>query len=215
MTIDQILEGIEAELSLMRELGIRSIPFDRELLKEEATIAHLQPIPKPNPEPNSTRGPLAEPAERSSESTGFRAVRQTAPSANHVAPLKRLELLKRSYSFVFLHDKPLSPEGAETFEKIRTAMNLSAESAPLLFDYDPKTFPKAKLYIVMGPAALSKFMPGVRLSYFSFGKSAGGKDIHFTYSPEYFLMLNPKEKAVLLLKHKMWTALKNALQRFS
>lgn len=206
MTIDQILEGIEAELSLMRELGVRSVPFDRELLREE--VREVRDVPEVREVPKV----LPKKVEPPSLNTSHLSLNTKSPPP---ARLERLELLKRSYDFVFLHDKPLSEKGAETFEKIRTAMNLSADTAPLLTEYEAKSFPKAKLYIVMGPAALSKFMPGVRLSYFSFGKSAGGKDIHFTYSPEFFLRLDPKDKAVLLLKHKMWTQLKNAMNRIS
>lgn len=202
-TIDQILEGIEAELSLMRELGVRLVPFDRDLLKEEF------------PEVREVRKVLPKKEEPPSLNTYHLSLNTKSPPPEPLKPLERLERLKRSYDFVFLHDKPLSEKGAETFEKIRAAMNLTKETAPILTEYEAKTFPKAKLYIVMGPAALSKFMPGVKLSYFSFGKSAGGKDIHFTYSPEYFLRLDPKDKAVLLLKHKMWTALKNAMSRIS
>lgn len=208
-TIDQILEGIEAELSLMRELGVRLVPFDRELLREE--VQNVREVPEVR-EVRKVLPKKEEPPSLNTQHSNFNT-KSPPPEPSRLAALNSIK--RGAYDFVFLHDKPLSEKGTETFEKIRAAMNLTQETAPLLTEYEAKTFPRAKLYIVMGPAALSKFMPGVRLSYFSFGKSAGGKDIHFTYSPEYFLRLDPKDKAVLLLKHKMWTALKNAMSRIS
>ena len=80
--LDYLLDGVEAELALERELGVRLVECDRELLK-----------PLPNQEVAAVARSVEErPAERQSVSASDQPTAQ-------------------QYDFVFLHDKPLTAGG--------------------------------------------------------------------------------------------------------
>ncbi len=100
--LDYILEGLEAELALERELGVRSFEIDRSLREPLGpTGVEAAPIvPKPAP---------IDP-------------RPTPIDANR--PQKA--------AMVFLHDRPLPPAGEEMIAKISSALGLKPEDAPIL-----------------------------------------------------------------------------------
>ena len=120
--LDYILDGLEAELALARELGVRTVEIDRALLVPPSASAAVRPPPPPAPAP-----------------------RPPAASAS-------------AYAFVFLHDKPLSPAGAEMMAKIVAAMGKTAATAPVVV---APPLPKAKVYIVLGGLALKRWFPGL------------------------------------------------------
>ena len=101
--VDYILDGLEAELELERELGVRAVEIDRALL---ASPSHSPTPPLPHsstpPLPHSPTPPLP-------------------PS-----PTSTL-------SFAFLHDGPLSSDGIEMMAKIVTAMHETPDTAPIVF----------------------------------------------------------------------------------
>ena len=100
--LDYLLDGVEAELALERELGVRLVECDRALLK---------PLPKPEVAPDAR--PVARPVERPG----------LAPSAQPAA---------QQYDFVFLHDKPLTAGGVEMMAKIAGALGKNLTTAPVL-----------------------------------------------------------------------------------
>ena len=105
--LDYLLDGVEAELALERELGVRLVECDRELLK-----------PLPNREVAAVARYVEErPAERPS----VRASDQ--PTA-------------QQYDFVFLHDKPLTAGGVEMMAKIVGALGKNLVTAPVVCEGD-------------------------------------------------------------------------------
>ena len=185
--MEYVLDGLEAELELERELGVRAVEIDRSLLSPP---------------------PAAAPAVRAGVPPPAADIRQpaTVPEpqpANH-APLST------SLDFVFLHDRPLSPGGIEMMAKIVTAMKKTAESAPIVFNGER---PAAKAYVLLGSGALRKWLPGVKGAPGEWVKDQAGNGYLVTYSPEFILRMGPPTPAVKEIKMKMWTSLKGVMQR--
>ena len=172
--LDYILDGLEAELALARELGVRTVEIDRALLVPPAASAAVRPPPPPAPAP-----------------------RPPAASAS-------------AYAFVFLHDKPLSPAGAEMMAKIVAAMGRTAATAPVVV---APPLPKAKVYIVLGGLALKRWFPGLPGAPNQWTRTAEGQDVLVSNSPEYILRFKTVTPAVQKIKRDMWTAIKSVLQR--
>jgi len=103
--LEYILDGLEAELALERELGVRVIECDRSLLASPAS-----------PAPPSAKPPAAAPAERSPAS---------APLVSRTAA---------GVDIAFLHDKPLTPKGEEMMAKIVAALGKTHETAPVVVE---------------------------------------------------------------------------------
>jgi len=102
--LDAILDGLEAELALERELGVRLVECDRSLL----AAAHAGPVL----------------AERSSVLAEHSSAINAVSGRVCPAPL----------DFAFLHDRPLSAAGEEMMAKIVAALGKSRETAPVVFD---------------------------------------------------------------------------------
>ena len=102
--LDYILEGLEAELALERELGVRLVECDRSLLN--VPQRQRQPVERP---PESVR-PVA-------------PVRPAEGAAQPDVP-----------EFVFLHDKPLTAGGFEMMAKIAAALGKTLSTAPVAFE---------------------------------------------------------------------------------
>ena len=106
VSVEYVLDGLEAELELERELGVRVVEIDRALLSPSPAAAAVRAaVPPPAAD-------IRQPA----------TVPEPQP-ANH-APLSP------SLDFVFLHDRPLSPGGIEMMAKIVAAMGKTAATAP-------------------------------------------------------------------------------------
>jgi len=113
--------------------------------------------------------------------------------------------------FIFLHDRPLSPTGAEMVSKIVHAMGKTETEAPVVLE---PPLPPAKVYIVLGGLALRKFFPEVKGG--APGKwirSKAGHDVLVTNSPEYILRFKEVTPAVRKIKEDMWRSLKTVMQR--
>ena len=198
LDVRTIIDGIEAELALERELGVRVVEIDRALLSPAPAAAAGEAAV---PAPAAAAGEAAVPAPAAD-------IRQPAtapepPPANH-APLST------SLDFVFLHDRPLSPGGIEMMAKIVTAMKKTPETAPIIFTGER---PEAKAYVLLGSGALRKWLPGVRGAPGEWVKDSAGNSYLVTYSPEFILRMGPVTPAVKEIKMKMWTSLKGVMQR--
>lgn len=197
--MEYVLDGLEAELELERELGVRAVEIDRALLSHPPSASPADRAGVPPPAAAAGRSGVPPPAAD---------IRQpaTAPEpqpANH-APLST------SIDFVFLHDRPLSPGGIEMMAKIVTAMKKTAETAPIVFNGER---PAAKAYVLLGSGALRKWLPGVKGAPGEWVKDQAGNSYLVTYSPEFILRMGPPTPAVKEIKMKMWTSLKGVMQR--
>ena len=186
VSVEYVLDGLEAELELERELGVRVVEIDRALLSPSPAAAAVRAaVPPPAAD-------IRQPA----------TVPEPQP-ANH-APLST------SIDFVFLHDRPLSQGGIEMMAKIVTAMKKTPESAPIVFNGER---PAAKAYVLLGSGALRKWLPGVKGAPGEWVKDQAGNSYLVTYSPEFILRMGPPTPAVKEIKMKMWTSLKGVMQR--
>ena len=104
--LEYLLDGLEAELELERELGVRVVELDRALLSSPPGSSTPQISPSDSPTPRLPHSP-------------------TPSLPQSPTP---------SLSFAFLHDRPLSPNGIEMMAKIVTAMHETPESAPIVFN---------------------------------------------------------------------------------
>ena len=191
--VEYILDGLEAELALERELGVRAVEFDRALLATE-------PPPAPNVPPRPATAvppPFSRPAPQ---------------------PMARPEPQRQSreaqagaiLDFAFIHDRPLSPEGGEMMAKIVAALHRTAETAPVV---TAPPLPKAKVYIVLGGLAQKKHFPKLKGSPGQWLKAETGEDVLVTYSPEYILRFGKVTPTVEAIKKSMWRSIKSVLQR--
>ena len=110
--LDDILDGLVAELELEREVGARTVEIDRALLRGEPAA----PVARP----------AAAPAQ-SGASVGAPRVSRDVPRVAERAPSDA-----RRYDFVFLHHRALNAAGTEMMAKIVAAMGRTGETAPVL-----------------------------------------------------------------------------------
>ena len=197
--MEYVLDGLEAELELERELGVRAVEIDRSLLSPPPAAAPTGRAGVPPPASAAGRAGVPPPAADIRQPA---TVPEPQP-ANH-APLST------SIDFVFLHDRPLSPGGIEMMAKIVTAMKKTAETAPIVFNGER---PAAKAYVLLGSGALRKWLPGVKGAPGEWVKDQAGNSYLVTYSPEFILRMGPPTPAVKEIKMKMWTSLKGVMQR--
>ena len=197
--MEYVLDGLEAELELERELGVRAVEIDRALLSPPPAAAPTGRAGVPPPAAAAVRAAVPPPAADIRQPA---TVPEPQP-ANH-APLST------SLDFVFLHDRPLSPGGIEMMAKIVTAMKKTPESAPIVFNGER---PAAKAYVLLGSGALRKWLPGVKGAPGEWVKDQAGNSYLVTYSPEFILRMGPPTPAVKEIKMKMWTSLKGVMQR--
>ena len=196
--MEYVLDGLEAELELERELGVRVVEIDRALLSPSPAAAAVR-AGVPPPAAAAVRAAVPPPAADIRQPA---TVPEPQP-ANH-APLSP------SLDFVFLHDRPLSPGGIEMMAKIVTAMKKTPETAPIIFTGER---PPAKAYVLLGSGALRKWLPGTRGAPGEWVKDSEGNSYLVTYSPEFILRMGPVTPAVKEIKMKMWTSLKGVMQR--
>ena len=143
--LEYILDGLEAELALERELGVRVIECDRGLLaKPAAGAAHGT---------NRTSGTSGTSGTSATGATGevARATGEVARATGEGAGGQILD-------FAFIHDRPLAPAESEMMGKIVAALGKTPETAPVVV---APPMPRAKAYVVLGGLALRKWFPGV------------------------------------------------------
>lgn len=206
--LEYVLDGLEAELALERELGVKSIDFDRSLLTPPAPALPQSPTPPPPqsptpPLPQSPTPPLSQ-----SPTPPLPQSHTPPPPQSPIAP----PVKSSSYDFVFLHDRPLTGAGLEMILKITSAMGRTPETAPVIVE-PPQ--PKAKIYIVLGDRALKKWFPGLRAGPGMWISGAEGEMALVTYSPNFFLRFGEPTPTVKKIKSEMWNSLKGVLQRLA
>lgn len=184
--LEHILEGLEAELALERELGVRLVECDRSLLASGADAP----------------APAAPPRQ------------EVRPSPASLAPQPARPPVRTSgggiLDFVFLHDRPLTSAGNDMMEKIAAALGRTLETAPVVCEGPA---PQAKAYIVLGGLALKKWLPGVNASPGQWVSTQLSPNVLVTYSPAYILRFSTVTPAVQKIKKEMWASLKSVLQR--
>ncbi len=188
--LDYILAGLEEELRLERELGVRIVEFDRALLDVSAISSSVA-----GPSPAGAPSPSAD---------------APSPAAAPAAPAAGVRRESAVYDFVFVHDKPLSDAAVAMMAKITSALGKTPESAPVVFEGE---LPKAKAYAVMGALALKKFFPSLKGVPGQWLDGERGESVLVTYSPHYILRFEVVTQAVQKMKTDMWKSLKTLLQR--
>ena len=216
--LEFLLDGLEAELELERELGVRAVEIDRSLLapvadaRRESQVAALDA----RRETRDERGARDE--RRGTRDVALDVGQETRderqetrrPNPTLRDPNQTLRDPNRPYDFVFLHDRPLSPGGIEMMAKIVTAMKKTPETAPIVFT---GARPAARIYVVLGDGARKKWFPMLNGAPGKWLRGPGGEDVLVTYSPEYILRFGPVTPAVKKIKVEMWTSLKGVMQR--
>ena len=198
--LEYILDGLEAELALERELGVRSFEMDRTLLAPMAVAPRTVPDDKRHAIADKRDAVRSAPAP-----TPTNVSHSPAPTPTNVSHSPT-----PAYPFVFLHEKALSPAGVEMMAKIITAMGKTAETAPIVI---VPPLPKAKVYIVLGGLALRKWFPGVNAAPGQWLKTEEGQELLVSNSPEYILRFKTVTPAVKKIKQDMWTSLKSVLKK--
>ena len=201
--LEYLLDGLEAELELERELGVRVVELDRTLL---ATPQVASPVRAPSA--SSSHSHSSSPSNSNSHSHSSSSSNSNSHSNSPTPPLPHSST--PSLSFAFLHDRPLSPSGIEMMAKIVTAMHETPETAPIVFTGER---PPAKMYVVLGSEAMKKWYPGMRGAPGQWLRGRNGEDVLLTYSPEYLLRFGAATPALMKLKREMWTSLKGVMQR--
>ena len=218
--VDYILDGLEKELELERELGVRAVEFDRSLLAAAGGSVRAPNVADPSRVGATSDGVgssralnVADPSRVDATSDGVgsrRALNVADPSRVDATGDVRRETRDGNFDFLFLHDRALSPKGVEMIAKIVVALGRTAETAPVVI---VPPMPKAKVYVVLGGLALKKFFPVLKGGPGQWLKTESGADVLVTYSPEYILRFPTVTPAVMKMKKDMWASLKSVLHR--
>lgn len=202
--VEYILEGLEAELELERELGVRVIECDRALFADVTPLEHGGSGAAGVP--GVSRDSIAASGSRTSGDSGASGDSRTSGDS-------RLSAAGSSapFDFVFLHERPLSAKGVEMMAKIVLALGKTAEAAPIVI---APPIPEARAYVFLGAKALAKYQPDLRLAENCWGKSAKGRDILLVKSPEEIVRFATVTPALQKIKQEMWRSLKGLRQRF-
>ncbi len=193
--LEFVLDGLEQALELERELGVRTVEFDRGI---------LAPAPQPVSVPRVEKTVPAQPPPRPAP-VPPRTAPQPPPVADNPPSTSCTDL-------VFVHDRPLSEKGVEMMAKIITAMGRTTDNAPIVV---APPLPRAKIVVVLGGLALKKYFPELRGEPGLWQKMPNGGEILITYSPEYILRFASVTPAVEKIKKDMWQSLKAVIQRLA
>ena len=200
--VDFILDGLAAALELERELGVRAVDIDRSLLVPPAPAATPQVAPvAPAAAPVA---PLRPAALQPQPAGGL------ASPVRPAAPAPAASAANGQYDFVFVHERALSPKGVEMMAKIVAAMGKTADTAPVVV---VPPVPRARIVVALGPRALRMFFPGLRGSPGEWLKSADGRDVLVSTSPEDIVRYPTVTPALKKIKLEMWHNLKVVMQR--
>ncbi|MCR5415038.1 MAG: hypothetical protein K6F50_09985 [Kiritimatiellae bacterium] len=184
--LDYILDGLEAELALERELGVRSFEMDRALLVPEAPPRPETPAQRQSPVRVPPPAPAVDPSDR-------------RPSP-------------RKAAIAFLHDMPLGAAGEMMMGKIVSALKLPEDEAPVV---SSGLLPDADVYVVLGARALKKWFPGKSASPGQGFAAESGRPVLVTYTPNYILRFTTVTPALQQIKRDMWTTIKSAARKVS
>ena len=194
--VDYVLDGLEAALELERELGVRMVEIDRSVL----TAPEVRRMPEVG---GTGVSPVRPPA--TSPATSPAPARPAADAERAERPFHH-----GGVDLVFLHDRPLSPQGVEMMAKIVTAMGRTADTAPIVV---VPPAPKAKVVVILGGRAMKLYFPEMKAGPGQWVRTPEGQDVLVTYSPEYILRFGTVTPAVQKLKQEMWRSLKAVVQR--
>ena len=183
--LDDILDGLVAELELERELGARTVEIDRALLREPDAPRVSRDVPVVAP---------------------VVVRRETRDVPRDV----RRETRDVQYDFVFLHHRALNAAGTEMMAKIVSAMGRTGETAPVLVT-PPR--PPAKVYVALGARALELWFPGLKGAPGNWLTADDGAEVLVTYSPEFILRFRTVTPEVQQIKKAMWVAIKSVLKK--
>lgn len=202
--LDDILDGLVAELELERELGARTVEIDRALLRGEPAA----PVPRPVAAPVQSGASVGAPR-------GAVAAPVVAPvvvrrETRDVPRDVRRETRDVQYDFVFLHHRALNAAGTEMMAKIVAAMGRTGETAPVLVT-PPR--PPAKVYVALGARALELWFPGLKGAPGNWLTADDGAEVLVTYSPEFILRFRTVTPEVQQIKKAMWVAIKSVLKK--
>ncbi len=211
--VEYILDGLEAELALERELGVRVVECDRNLLRPPQIVAtrgktenaRHPPSPPSTPHCLPSSGSIAASVNTSAQSgQSGRTVGVEAPVA------KRVEVAKDGavYDLVFLHHAPLNAAGQEMMENTIRALGYKLEDVPIVAE---GKVPRAKVYVVLGGKAREKWMPGKFVAPGSW-TDWKEKKVYVTYSPVYILRFKTVTDEVKRIKVQMWSGLKSIVK---
>ena len=214
--VEYILDGLEAELALERELGVRVIECDRSLLRVNASRGGNGGCEAPSISPSTpiashlaqTRHAAA--FAQTGEQVGRVEVEKTTPVAKPVASVKPVEVAKDGavYDLVFLHHAPLNAAGQEMMEKTIRALGYEVGDVPIVVE---GKVPRAKVYVVLGGKAREKWMPGKFVAPGSW-TNWKEKKVYVTYSPVYILRFKTVTNEVMRIKTQMWSGLKSIVK---
>ena len=192
--LDDILDGLVAELELERELGARTVEIDRALLRGEPAA----PVARPAAAPAQSGALVGAPRVSRDVPRDVPRVAERAPSD------------ARRYDFVFLHHRALNAAGTEMMAKIVAAMGRTGETAPVLVT-PPR--PPAKVYVALGARALELWFPGLKGAPGNWLTADDGAEVLVTYSPEFILRFRTVTPEVQQIKKAMWVAIKSVLKK--
>ncbi|MCQ2392312.1 MAG: hypothetical protein MJ240_12895 [Kiritimatiellae bacterium] len=190
-----ILDKFEEALALESELGTRTVEIDRALLRglpvaaqpvEPATPPPSAPTPAPAPAP-------AQPAPKPAPAPAQPAVTPPPPTAN-----------RPDFAFL-LECEPTGPV-AELLPKMSAAIGYGENGVKI-------NDPTARVLIVLGGAALQKWLPGVKAIPGQWVKR-GETPALVTASPTKTFRFFANDPAkILALKRRLWADLQAALAK--
>lgn len=193
--LDYILDGLEAELALERELGVRSLEIDRPFIVENASRPQRATRIESRPETSTPPSfePLPEP---------IRAVQPTSSGVE-----VRFEA---TLPLTFLHHRELGPQETEMMSKIVEALGFNFTTAPIVYE---KPIPKAKFYVVLGRRALAKFLPNEHRAFNTWFTTGNGVSMLFTRAPSDILRFKDVTPQLMKIKADMWRSLKAVAEK--
>lgn len=189
--IDKAIELV----SLERDLGARCFEIDRSLLEVDDSIESAATLPQAQHKPTEV---VREGEKEPQVEVKIAQVEIKEPTKREVA---------KTYDFIFLHDKPLSPASEVFMLKALSGLGVTKEDAPIITE---KPLPQALVYVVLGLKTLKKFAPGVSVTMGAVSTSPGGKRMVLTHSPEEMARFASVTTAVNEMKKITWLGFKRA-----
>lgn len=193
MTLEEILDGIEAALELERDLGVRELETGRAFAARQdapaskpATAATKPPPPAPKPAPAATP-----PAPK--------------PAAPKPAPAPPAQSPAETAAIVFLLAEPLAAPAAKTMMDniVAYVEKLSARKTAVVCGGGAP--PPAQIYIAMGEKARESWFPGERFPAERISVSRDGKTVAMTRNPDDVVRFGSPETTKEIRRRMMQT----------
>lgn len=197
MTLEEILDGIEAALELERDLGVRELETGRAFAarrdapaSKPATAATKPPPPAPKPAP-ATPKPAAAP--------------KPAPAAPGPAAAQSQAAAQSPAEIVFLLAEPPAAPAAKTMMDniVAYVEKLSARKTAVVCGGGAP--PPAQIYIAMGEKARESWFPGERFPAERISVSRDGKTVAMTRNPDDVVRFGSPETTKEIRRRMMQT----------